>query len=319
MRMLAGHPQVLSRPEPHLMGPLAHLGYWARVDKAPYDQHQAADAIRSIVPDLPAGEADYWAACRAYADGIYGPLLASSGRRYFLDKTPANALVLPFIERVYPDARYVVLTRHPAAVFASYANSFFDGDYESAHRFNPILERYVPAMAHFLRAGSAPRLQVAYEALVAEPERELQRICDFLDLPFDPGLVRYGNSNRHFQDRGLGDPLGVRNHDRPHTASLHKWVGDVLHRPAAAQRLRAMVGKLDDADLQTWGYPREEFWSPLNDVPAGAPAQRRWLTRDRWIWQRRILLFARRRVRRWPLLQRLLRRLRLWADVLLRG
>ena len=77
-------------------------------------------------------------------------MLSTSESSYFLDKTPANALVLPFLQRLYPDAKYVVLTRHPLAVFSSFANSFFDGDWEGAHAFNPILERYVPAMATFL-------------------------------------------------------------------------------------------------------------------------------------------------------------------------
>ena len=34
-------------------------------------------------------------------------------------------MVLPFLTRLYPRARYVVLTRHPLAVASSYANSFF--------------------------------------------------------------------------------------------------------------------------------------------------------------------------------------------------
>jgi hypothetical protein len=53
-------------------------------------------------------------------------MLSTSESSYFLDKTTANALVLPFLQRLYPDAKYVVLTRHPLAVFSSYANSFFN-------------------------------------------------------------------------------------------------------------------------------------------------------------------------------------------------
>ena len=34
-RMLASHPLIYGRPEPHLLTPLAHLGYYAKVDKAP--------------------------------------------------------------------------------------------------------------------------------------------------------------------------------------------------------------------------------------------------------------------------------------------
>ena len=56
-------------------------------------------------------------------------------------------LVLDFIARIYPTAKYVVLTRHPLAIFSSYAESFFAGDYKAAHDYNPIVERYVPALA----------------------------------------------------------------------------------------------------------------------------------------------------------------------------
>jgi hypothetical protein len=153
MRMLSSHSAIYSRAEPHLLTPLAHLGYYDTVDAAPFDHLQAAQAMRDFVADLPRGEQDYLDACRAYTDILYGRMLAAcgQGKPLFLDKTPANALVWPFITKLYPQARYIVLTRHPAAVFSSYANSFFDGDYDAARRFNPILNRYVPAMARLLR------------------------------------------------------------------------------------------------------------------------------------------------------------------------
>jgi hypothetical protein len=134
MRLLSSHSAIYSRPEPHLLTPLAHLGYYETVDAAPFDHLRAADAARAFVADLPRGEQDYLDACRAYTDILYGRMLAArgKGKPCFLDKTPANALVLPFIAKLYPKARYVVLTRHPAAIFSSYANSFFNGDYENA-------------------------------------------------------------------------------------------------------------------------------------------------------------------------------------------
>src|SRR6266446_2641579 len=112
-----------------------------------------------------------------------------NGKLFFLDKTPANALVLPFITALYPRAHYVVLTRHPAAIFSSYANSFFDGDYAAAQRFNPILNRYVPAMARFLRERPVPLIQVSYEELVQQPEAVMRRVFDFLGLGFEPETI----------------------------------------------------------------------------------------------------------------------------------
>ena len=88
MRILNATSSIYSRPEPHLFPALAHLGYWNRVDKAPYDQIQAQDGTRDFVADLPNGEQDYWDACRAYMDILYGRMLktASGGEQYFLDK-----------------------------------------------------------------------------------------------------------------------------------------------------------------------------------------------------------------------------------------
>jgi hypothetical protein len=124
-RMLSSHSAIQGGPEPHLITPIAHLGYFGRVDKAPYDPFIAAQAARVLVEGLPRGEADYLDALRAYTDHVYGCMLEGAGKRFLLDKTPANALVLPFLAKLYPRARYVVLTRHPAAVFASFAESFF--------------------------------------------------------------------------------------------------------------------------------------------------------------------------------------------------
>src|SRR6185503_7386410 len=94
MRMLSSHSDIYSRAEPHLLTPLAHLGYFDTVDAAPFDHLQAAQAAKELVAELPEGENDYLAACRAYVDLLYGRLLASKGggKRFFLDKTPANAL-----------------------------------------------------------------------------------------------------------------------------------------------------------------------------------------------------------------------------------
>ena len=111
----------------------------------------------------------------------------------------------------------------------------------------PILARYVPAMADFLRGdGAAKRLQVAYEDLVTEPEAQLRKICQFLEIPFDPGIVHYGRKNRDMESRGLGDPLGVKKHERPVTDSVHKWVADPANDPDKAKRLLELLDDIED-------------------------------------------------------------------------
>src|SRR5215510_10483523 len=96
-RMIGAHSQVFAPAEPHLLTPLAHLGYYESVERAPYDPVISQAGIRELVAALPGGERDYLAALRAYADALYGRMLEASGRRLLLDKTPAYALVLDFV------------------------------------------------------------------------------------------------------------------------------------------------------------------------------------------------------------------------------
>ena len=317
MRILNATSSIYSRPEPHLAPPLAHLGFWDVVDQAPYDQLQAQDAVRAFVDDLPGGEQDYWDACRAYLDVLYGRMLdtAPNDERFFLDKTPANALVLPFLMKVYPKARFIILTRHPAAIFASYANSFFDGDYASAVRFNPILTRYVPVMAQALRDRPAPVLHVRYEDVATQPEVELQRISGFLDIPYEPEAVNYDRVE--VQGEGLGDPIGVQQHSRPVASSIHKWAKEFAADDEKVEVVMKQLASVPPEDLAAWGYPTETLWEPLEgaDPAAWKPKAKKW---DRWSAQRRALVWLRRDIHSRPH-GPLVEKVRYYCNVLLRG
>lgn len=314
-RMLGAHPEILGGPEPHLLTPLAYLGVWDKVDKAPYDHVLAAESQRLFVSHLPGGEADYWAACRAYCDALYGGRLAGSGKTICLDKTPAYSLILPFIAKVFPDARYVVLTRHPAAIFCSFANSFFNGDYGAAQAYNPILNRYVPALAAFLRQNAVPALHVRYEDLVREPEARFAAICEYVGVPYDARAIDYGESAPAVTE-GLGDPLGVAKHIRPSVESLHAWAGELAADHARRAFVESIVSSLDPADLATLGYPPETLWAPLEEV-GGAPVKKR-NGFSRYHLQRKLIVTLRDQARKRPLLRKGLQTARLACDVLLR-
>jgi len=315
-RMLGSHSKIYSRPEPHLLTPLAHLGYYDKVDKAPYDAVLAAESAREFVGDLPRGEQDYIDACRAYCDTLYHRMLATEpDTLLFLDKTPAYSLILDFMARIYPQAKYVILTRHPLAVFSSYAESFFDSDYEAAHRYNPILERYVPALAKPLRLRNVPLYHVVYERMVADPERTLAEIFEFLGLEDEPQAVNYGEFEQ--TAKGLGDPIGVAKHTRPTTESLEKWALEIATDPARLRLCKEIIARLDPEDLALWGHPIATLWEPLDraGVASAKPAKKRL---DRYRLQRKAIVKARAMVQRSGALRKLLTRLKLGADVLLR-
>jgi len=312
-RLLGSHSQIFTHPEPHLLTPLAYLGYYDTVEKAPYDHVNAALALREFAEELPRGEADYLDALRAYASTLYERVLSPSGKAYFLDKTPAYALVLPFVTKLYPQAKYVVLTRHPLAIMHSVAHSFFGGDYAAAEAANPIVKRYVPAIGSFILEQRVPHVLVRYEDVVQQPARELGRICAHLGVPFEPSMVEYG-AHEHIS-KSYGDPMSVERHQRPVTDSLETWAQDLLARPTALALARQVIDGLDPTHLAAWGYAKETLFAALERQQAVATRRSPWNT---YRFKRRLLLALRKLVQRTPLALAV-RKVRYLCDLLLRA
>jgi hypothetical protein len=316
-RMLGAHSAVHAPAETHLLTPLAHLGFYASVERAPYDPIITRQAARELVRALPGGEEDYLAALRACSDALYERLLAGSGARLLLEKTPAYALILDFLVRLYPKARYLVLTRHPLAVWSSFVESFFDGDHEVAHAHNPLLERYVPAVGRFVRERPVPLLHLHYEDLVSDPEAQMRRVCDHLGIAFEPAMVDYGEQEggRKRAAAGLGDPVTVARETRPTTRSLAKWAGGLAADPGKVSQARRILESLADEDLETWGHRRAQILAQLDAIaPSGAPRRRSF---SRYALQRRLLVRLRRNIHH-NAFGRLVKRVRFACDVLLR-
>lgn len=318
-RMLSAHTMIQGGPEPHLLTPLAHLGPWAKVDKAPYDHILAAEAQKLFIEQLPREEQDYWDACRAYCDVLYGRYAEAKGNRpVCLDKTPAYALILPFMMKVFPDGKYVVLTRHPLAMFSSFANSFFDGDFQLAHNHNPIIHRYVPAIAQFLRQRDVSFIHVRYEDLVKSPEEWFEKICAYIGVPFEKDAIDYGSKKEETAPKGLGDPIGVAQHARPTTGSVKKWAQELAADPAKLTLMQGVMAQVDPEDLKTIGYPVETLWKPLEEATGQAAAPPPKPALDRYRLQRKAIIYGRNLAQRHAPLRKLVEKVRLATDVLLR-
>ena len=231
--MIGAHSLIYGRPEPHLLTPLAHLGYFAKVDKAPYDAVLAAESVREFVADLPRGraglrrclprllrhalsahagdQAGEAALPRQDARLRAGPRLHRShlpeGEVRRADPPPARGLQLVcrvVLQRRLP--RGAGVQPHPRALRAG--------------------DRQVPA-----RSSKAPIYHVVYERLVADPETMLAEIFAFLGVPNEPQAVEYG---KHGRREGPRRSIGVKKHTRPTTESIDKWAVEIAAPGAPA-------------------------------------------------------------------------------------
>jgi len=313
-RILGSHSQISTHPEPHIVTPLAHLGYYANVDKAPYDHINAAVAVREYVDELPGKENDYLDACRAYLDILYGRMADGTGKKMMLDKTPANALVLPFLSRVYPESHYVVLTRHPLAILSSYAGSFFEGDYDAAVEFNDVLGRYIPAMAKFIREKPAPLYHIKYEELVKAPEAKMAEIFAFLGLENEEGAVNYGEHDHVV--KSYGDPK-ASSEKRPTTKSVSTWAVELANDAHKLEIARRVIEPIPAEDIAAWGYDKEHLFDKIAEVGDQKPKKDKKWKFNSYRLKRKVFMALRKDIHEKPL-GKALKKVKYYCDVLLR-
>jgi hypothetical protein len=128
--------------------------------------------------------------------------LAASGKSIIADKTPNNVFIVDRLRECWPDARFIYLLRHPGAIARSrqaYKGEQADEDDKNAD----LIRRYCEALQAARETYDGHT--VRYEDLTADPERELRGICSFLGIPFEPGMLEYGQFDHGRYKSGLGD------------------------------------------------------------------------------------------------------------------
>lgn len=120
-------------------------------------------------------------------------------RPFFTDKMPNNWLHVGLIRLMLPKARIVDARRHPLA--CGFSN--FKQHYARGQEFSYDLEHlglyyrdYVRLMAHFDKVAPGAVYRVVHEHLLGNPEKEIRRLLDYLELPFDVGCLNFHENAR---------------------------------------------------------------------------------------------------------------------------
>lgn len=153
--------------------------------------------------------------------------------RLWGDKSPTYTAHTAFLHQLYPQARFVHIVRDGRDCCASARRAWGANVFRTAQRWNDTVQR--PGID--LAGTAGVLLELRYEDLLADPETETRRVCEFLDLPYDASLWREVESGeavgRARQQRGLlaANNGGYRDALSPATVSrINRIAGDALAR-----------------------------------------------------------------------------------------
>ncbi len=184
----------------------------------------------------------------SYAEAVrlvYGLYAAKSGRTRYADKTPLNTLMIEPLAKTFPESRFVHIIRDGRDVALSLLyRRFGRGHIVEAARY--WRRRVTVGRGAGRRIGPARYREVRYEGLLENPEGTVRELCEFIDLPFEPVMLRYYDREALFEV-AAGDLLDELGYERGlHRMPLWAAVGARIRTTGidarfAARRLRRKV------------------------------------------------------------------------------
>ena len=228
--MLDTHPEMAIPFESYFTGELATVrdrfekagGFDSEAlmaDLFNYDRFQRWDVPEERVRERLRADApaDYPAAMRS----VYGLYAELQGKSRYGDKTPRYVEYVDILAEAFPEARFVHIIRDGRNVACSYLDaewgpgSLEDAAYKWMYR--------VEAGRKSGRAlGPGRYMEIHYEALVDDPEDEVTRVCEFIDLDFRPEMMRYFERAESIR-KGARYPHRHQHLSKPPTKNLRDW------------------------------------------------------------------------------------------------
>lgn len=172
---------------------------------------------------------------REFYDHLFSRFASDQGKRRWGDKTPYHTWHMPEAARVFPDASFVAMVRHPGAVSLSLHQRFSYG--------------WPKAVGHWVRSNLellhraeelGDRIVVCrYEDLVLDPEPVLRELLDWLDEPWSARVLEH---HKVHEERGTPEKVEgrTRSNEPIDVARITRWAAsmdaegyEVLQRDAA--------------------------------------------------------------------------------------
>lgn len=262
-RVLAGHPEIHTTAEPWLMLPLIYTFRSSGI-QTEYDHTLAQSAVVDFLKSLKYGDQAYKNAISAAAALLYQQACKEAGKSIFLDKTPRYYLILEDLHQLFPEAKFILLFRHPLAVLNSILETHVKGNWILLHRYRNDLITAPRQLILAKRTFGRGCFCLQYEDFVRRPEQTAKSLFDFLDLSFSESYLYYSETTRPAGK--LGDQKTIEAYSFPNPARIDRWHQLVSH-PQTLHFARAYLAELGDDLVSQMGYSAMETRQILASQP----------------------------------------------------
>ena len=200
--MLSAHPRLDCGPESRFFARYRHLDARARarvLDPATWPRpavdfmaslrnqgHPVSELFGLTLPEIGTYLAGRQPSTTAMLESLTVLHAQRAGKARWVEKTPRHLLMTDTLREGWPEARIVRIVRDPRDVALSLARMPFAKDSVVGNLVR--IDEDDRASRDSIQAD--PRaMSLRYEDLVTEPERELRRVCGFIDEEYAPSML----------------------------------------------------------------------------------------------------------------------------------
>jgi Flp pilus assembly protein TadD len=120
--------------------------------------------------------------------------------QFFTDKMPLNEMHLGLIHILFPHAPIIHVRRHPLDILTSNFSNFLTHGFNQAFHVKTIAQHYVlvdELVECYKRELDLNYLEIRYEYIVENQEKQIRRMLDFIGVEFDPLCLSFEQNQRY--------------------------------------------------------------------------------------------------------------------------
>lgn len=202
----------------------------------PSDEHLAA------LIDLP--DAAVERARSVYFEALARHVETSEATLRVVDRFALNSVYAGEIHRVFPDAKFILMLRHPAdCVLSCYLRTFVESSandsFHSLDEAAQLYDRVMRLWTQITELFDLDLIEVRYEDLAADIEQTCRPILEFIGVPWHPGVLdhegtargrpfirtaSYNQVTQPLYAHATGRWLKYREHLEPILPALEPWM-----------------------------------------------------------------------------------------------
>lgn len=263
MSMLNAHPEVAFPPEFHFINQHLVQKPEATLDEA-VARLQADARFERLQVDLDEVIRPFTAGQPFSMPNLYRQILLYYARQQNVtiigDKAPKYVEYLPVIQQIFPNAKIIHLIRDPRDVYLSRTKAEWSSKRSNTLQFLAYRAQYDLGRQQGPKLFGENYFEIQYEHLLTQPQTELEKICQQLQIPFSDNMLQFSKSAKAlvasdelaWKKEVLGPLL---------TTNMNKWAQELT--PQQISRIESACAPTFEDGLYAKAYPSANLKNTL--------------------------------------------------------